>query len=41
MKTGQRNRKYLYIEVMTALLIVFACALFKYTTAVQKIAAKQ
>ena len=41
MKTGQRNRKYLYLEVMTALLIVFACALFKYTTAVQKMATKQ
>ena len=41
MKTGKRNRKYLYIEVMTALLIVLACALFKYTTIVQKIAIKQ
>ena len=41
MKTGQRNRKYLYIEVMAVLLIVFACALFKYTTVVQKIAIRQ
>lgn len=41
MKTGKRNRKYLYIEVMTALFIVLVCALFKYTTVVQNIATKQ
>lgn len=41
MKTEKRNRRYLYIEIMIALLMVLTCALFKYTTVVQKIATKQ
>ena len=41
MKNRKRSKKYLYIEVMIALLIVLSCALFKYTSVVQKIAVNQ
>ena len=41
MKNRKRSKKYLYIKVMIALLIVLSCALFKYTSVVQKIAVNQ
>ena len=41
MKNRKRSKKYLYIKVMIALLIVLSCALFKYTSIVQKIAVNQ
>lgn len=41
MKNRKRSRKYLYIEAMIALIIVLSCALFKYTSVVQKIAVNQ
>ena len=41
MKTQKKSRKYLYIEAMAVLIIILACALFKYTTIVQNIAVRQ